>query len=84
MCLLHGPVYRVPVILVPERHRSDDDAVPQTDDGHLVAKLVFLVFLALADAEDIRLMERVYLVPVRLFTPYKPYAKFKMLTVFAL
>ena len=83
MCLLHGPVYRVPVILVPERHRSDDDAVPQTDDGHLVAILVFLVFLALADAEDIRLMERVYLMTVQKFTVYETPEKFKMPTVFA-
>ena len=72
------------IILVPECLGSDDDAIPQTDDGDLVTEFVFLVFLALADAEDIRLMERVYLVPVREFTPYKPYAKFKMLTVFAL
>ena len=83
MRLLPGPVYRVPVILVSERHRSYDDAVPQTHDGDLVAKFVSLVFLALADAEDIRLMERVYLVAVQKFTVYETQAKFKTLTAFA-
>ena len=55
--LLFRPVYRVTVIFVPEGHGTDDDAVPQTDKGNLVAELVFLVLLALADAEDILLME---------------------------
>ena len=73
----------MPVILVSERHRSYDDAVPQTHDGDLVAKFVSLVFLALADAEDIRLMERVYLVAVQKLTVYETQAKFKMLTAFA-
>ena len=83
MYLLPGPVYRVPVILVSERHRSYDDAAPQTHDGDLVAKFVFLVLLALADAEDIWFMERIYLVAVQKFTVYETQEKFKTLTAFA-
>ena len=47
----------MPVILVSESHRSYDDAIPLTGDGDFGAKLVFLVLLALADAEDIWFME---------------------------
>ena len=71
------------VILVPESHRSYDNAVPQTDDGDLIAELVFLVLLALADAQDVGLMERVYLVTVQKLSVYKPQAKFKVFSVYA-
>ncbi len=54
----------VAVVLVPERTRADDDAVPCPDDGGLVAELVPLVLLAIADAADFRLVERVDLVLV--------------------
>ena len=74
----------MPVILVSESHRSYDDAIPQTDYGDFVAKLVFLMLLALADAEDIWFMERINLVTVQKFTVYETQTKFKMLTVLAL
>ena len=78
--LLLRPVYRAAVILVPEGHGSDDDAVPQTDERDFVAEFVFLVLLALADTEYIRLMEGVDLVPVYTFTIYKLQAKRQVFT----
>ena len=54
------------VVLVPEGERPDDEAVPEADYRHLVAELVLPVLLALAYAEHVGLVERVYLVAVNL------------------
>ncbi len=55
--LVHGFVNSMAIILIPERHGSDDKPIPQTDDGSLVAEFLLLVVLAFADALDIRLVD---------------------------
>ena len=59
------------VILIPEGLGSYNQAIPQTDDRNLVAELIFLVVLAFADTEDVRLVEGVNLVPVNLLSVYE-------------
>lgn len=72
--LLHRLVDRVSVIFVSEGHRPDDYSVPQPCDRHLVAELVLHMVLALADAEHVRFVERVDLVPVIFLPVDKPHA----------
>ncbi len=55
------------VVLVAEGQRSNDKPIPETNQRYLVAELVLLVLLTLADAKNIGLMKRVYLVAVNLF-----------------
>lgn len=66
--LCHGPVYRVTVVLVAERQGSNDKAIPEADQGHLVAELVFPMLLSLADTKYIGFMKRIYLVTINLLT----------------
>lgn len=62
--LLQAPVYRVPVVLVAEREGPEDEPRKRAHNRHLVAELVFLVLLALADALHFRLMDGIDLVLV--------------------
>ena len=57
----------MPVIFISESKCSDDDSIPKTYERDLVAKLVFLVFLTLTDAENVGLMERIYLMTIKVF-----------------
>ena len=51
------------VIFIAKRHGSKNNACGRTYDGYLVAEFVFLMFLALADALHLRLMDGIYLFP---------------------
>lgn len=76
--LFLGTVHRVLVIFVLEGKCPDDESVPQTCGRDLVAELVFLALLALADAEDVWLMERVYLVAVNQLAVHELQAQFEI------
>lgn len=62
--LLHRLVNRMPVVFITERAGSYDDAVPESDDGYFVAKLIPHMVLPLADAEHVGLVDGVDLVSV--------------------
>lgn len=82
--LLKRLVDGVAVELVAERQRPDDQSVPVAHNRHLVAELVLLVLLALADAQHVGLVERVYLVSVNLLAFDELQAEVEALLVGAL
>ena len=57
--LVKRVVYRMAVVFVPERDCSHDEAAVASGDRHLVAKLVFLALLALANAFHFGFVKRI-------------------------
>ena len=74
----------MPVIFIPERNGSKNNSRERADKGCFVAKLIFLVFLALADALYFRFVKRVYLIRTVTFLRKNFIEEFKHLFITSL